>query len=166
MQIGRRSFVFWTLGFSLWVRDAFAGPIAGQRQKAYPLTALAPYLDTLIPRDETGSATDFGVDRVLIDRARGDRGYMRVLRGGCKWLDLEARKTGAAGFGDLDPISQEAIVDRAARAREGSLPRFFFNVTREYGYRAYYAEPASWQGLGFHRPPQPEGYLDHAEAPR
>lgn len=166
MQTGRRSFLFWTLGVALWVREAVAAPIGGQRQQAYPLTALGPYLDTLIPRDETGSATDFGVDRVLIDRAHGNRGYMRVLRSGCKWLDFEARKLGSIGFGDLDPVSQEGIVDKASRARAGSLPRVFFNVTREYGFGAYYAEPASWRTLGFHRPPQPEGYMDHAEAPR
>lgn len=166
MQIGRRSFLFWTLGLALWLREAVAAPIGGGRPQAYPLTALAPYLDILIPRDETGSATDFGVDRTLIDQARRNRGYMRVLRAGCKWLDSEARKQGVAGFGDLDPVAQEAIVDRTARAREGSLPRVFFDVTRRHGFRAYYAEPASWQTLPYRGPPQPEGYMDHAEAPR
>ena len=166
MRIGRRSFGFWTLGLLLWAREAAAAPIGGGHRQVYPLTALAPYLDTLIPRDETGSATDFGVHRTLVEQAHRNKRYMRLLRGGCKWLDFEARKMNAAGFADLDPISQEAIVAMAAEARDRSLPRVFYNYTREDGFRAYYAQPASWPGLGFRGPPQPDGYRDHAEAPR
>jgi hypothetical protein len=166
MRFGRRSFVFWTLGLLLWAREAAAAPIGGRRQQAYPLTALAPYLDILIPRDETGSATDFGVDRTLIDQAGSNKRHMRLLRAGCKWLDFEARKTGSAGFADLDPAAQEEIVAKAADARGRSLPRVFFNVTRRNAFRAYYADPASWRDLGYRGPPQPEGYMDFTEAPR
>ncbi len=166
MRFGRRSFVFWTLGLLLWAREAAAAPIGGRRQQAYSLTALAPYLDILIPRDETGSATDFGVDRTLIDQAGSNKRHMRLLRAGCKWLDFEARKTGSAGFADLDPAAQEEIVAKAADARGRSLPRVFFNVTRRNAFRAYYADPASWRDLGYRGPPQPEGYMDFTEAPR
>ena len=166
MQLGRRSFVFWTLGFILWVRDVLAAPVGGTRRQAYSLTALPPFLDILIPRDETGSATDLGVDRTLIDRARGDRGFLRILRGGCKWLDFEARKHGGLGFADLESETQEGIVVQASQARRGTLPRVFFDAIREYGFRTYYADPASWPSLGYWGPPQPEGFMDHAEAPR
>lgn len=164
MHIGRRSFVFLALAIPIWARAALAAPIGGR--SSYPLTALGPYLDILIPRDETGSATDLGIHRRLVNQARRDRQRMRLLRGGCKWLDFEARARGAGGFTGLDPAAQEAIVARAAGARDGSLPRAFFDTTRDAAVRAYYAEPAVWGALGYRGPPQPAGYMDHAGPPR
>lgn len=166
MRIDRRSFLFLTLGLTLWAREAFAAAIGGQSGQTYPLTALGPYLDVLIPRDETGSATDFGVDGRIVGVARRNPRHMRLLRAGCKWLDVQAHKQKATGFASLDPASQEAIVARAAKARERSLPRVFFDNTREDAFHAYYADPASWKSLGYAGPPQPRGFPDHAEAPR
>ena len=168
MTLGRRLFLSLGAGSAAfaWARGAAAAVIGPSGANAYPLTALPHLLDTLIPRDETGSATDFGIDRRIVDKASRSRRYMRLLRTGCQWLDLEARKTGAGGFADLDPATQEAIVARAADARARSLPRVLFDVTRQDAMRAYYADPASWKALGYEGPPQPDGFMDHAEAPR
>ncbi|NKB56674.1 MAG: hypothetical protein GKS00_10085 [Alphaproteobacteria bacterium] len=168
MKLGRRLFLGLGAGSAVfaWVRGAAAAVIGPSGASAYPLTAFPHFLDTLIPRDETGSATDFGIDRRIIDKASRSKRYMRLLRSGCQWLDLEARKVGGGGFAGLDPATQEAIVTRAAEARPRSLPRVFFDVARSDAMRAYYANPASWKTLGYKGPPQPEGFMDHAEAPR
>lgn len=166
MSLGRRSFVFFALGLCFWTKNAVSAVIGAPTGRPYPLTAFTPFLDTLIPRDETGSASDFGIDKKIIDRASRNKRHIRLLRTGCQWLDLEARKLKAADFAALDPASQETIVARAEKARERSLPRVFFNVTREDALQRYYSDPRSWQTLGFAGPPQPDGFLDHAEAPR
>lgn len=166
MPLGRRSFVFLLAGLGFWAKNAAAAVIGAPTGRPYPLTAFAPYLDTLIPRDVTGSASDFGIDRKIIDHASKNKRHIRLLRAGCQWLDLEARKLKAEGFAALDTASQEVIVARAAEARERSLPRVFFNVTRDDALQRYYSDPRSWQTLGFAGPPQPAGFLDHAEAPQ
>jgi hypothetical protein len=164
----RRLFLALSAGWVVLARkrDSVAAVIGGSRNSAYPLTALPAYLDTIIPRDNSGSASDFGVDRQLIDQASRSRQHMRLLRAGSKWLDSEARKIGAGGFSDLDPSSREVIVERAATARIRSLPRVFFDRTRRDAFRAYYADPLSWERAGYEGPPQPKGFPDHAEAPR
>lgn len=166
MRFARRSFVLLALGLALWTRGAAAAVIGGQRQRVYPLTALAPFLDVLIPRDETGSATDFNVDRRLLSEAQSDPAHVQLLRAGCQWLDSEARGRGASGFAELDPAGQDVIVARLARMREGSPQRVFFETVRRDAFRAYYADPASWKPLGYTGPPQPAGYMDRNEAPR
>lgn len=166
MPLDRRSFVFFALGLCFWTKNAVSAVIGAPTARPYSLTAFAPFLDTLIPRDETGSASDFGIERKIIDHASRNKRHIGLLRAGCQWLDLEARKMKAEGFAALDPASQEAIVARAAEARERSLPRVFFNLTRDDALRRYYSDPRSWQTIGFAGPPQPAGFMDHAEAPR
>ncbi len=163
MRFARRSFVTLALSLPLWARGAIAAVVGASRD---PLAALPSFLDILIPRDETGSATDFGVDRQLVAAASRNRRQMDLLRAGCQWLEFEAREDGGRGFADLDPASREAVVARAAAARPGLLPRAFFDRTREDALRAYYADPASWKSLGYDGPPQPHGFMDHTEAPR
>ena len=79
---------------------------------------------------------------------------------------MRAWGRGGFGFADLPPDTQEEIVIQASQARRGTLPRVFFEANREYGFRAYYADPASWPSLGYRGPPQPDGFMDHAEAPQ
>lgn len=166
MHIARRSFVFLALGLALVARNATAAVIGGQRRRLYPLTALAPFLDVLIPRDETGSATDLDLDHRLLAMARTSPQHMGLLRAGCQWLDTAARDAGAAGFADLDSSRQEEIVARMAQSPPGRRPRAFFETVRRDSLTAYYADPTSWQPLGYRGPPQPEGYPHHAEPPR
>ncbi len=41
----------------------------------------------------------------------------------------------------------------------------FFTQVREDAFSFYYANPSSWKGLGFDRPPQPLGYADYDREP-
>lgn len=166
----RRSLLRLVLGLaalSARGRAAFGALIGPSGQAVYPLTALAPYLDTLIPADgRTGSAGDLGVTERLRDKMRLESGYVRLARRGCRWLDDAARRRGAGDFAALDAAGREAIVVLAAAARKRSLPRVFFERTRGDAMAAYYAEPAVWADIGYDGPPQPRGFPDHARAPR
>ncbi len=168
MRLKRRLFLTLGAGWAILaqVQGAFSAVIGSSGAVLYPLTALGPYLDTLIPRDESPSATDLNLDHRFIDHGHRNGRYMRLLRIGCKWLDAEAQRLGGSGFADLDPTSQEAIVTKAAAAPKGSLPHVFFKLTRRNAMRSYYANPETWDSLGYSGPPQPDGYLDHTEAPR
>ena len=130
-----------------------------------PLKALAPYLDTLLPADESPAASALGVDRRLIDKAAGDAGYRRLLVDGCGWLDRAARRLGAADFAALPERRREALVALIADAAPGSAHRIFFETTRWDALFHYYARPESWAGLGYDGPPQPAGFPDHDRPP-
>jgi hypothetical protein len=168
MRIGRRLFLGLGIGVAAILRPmrgfaALMGP--SDSGAPYPTIALTPYLDTLIPADETGSATAFGVDEHIRYLARLDTDYIRLLQYGCKWLDEQARALGAADFPALTPAQREAIVTQVAAAPQGSPLRSFFDKTRSDAMAAYYGDPRSWASLGFRGPPQPEGYPDFAEPP-
>jgi hypothetical protein len=126
---------------------------------------LGAWLDTLIPADETPSATQLGVDKLLITSARADGDYLALLTFGRIWLDLQARQHGVAGFAALDADAREAVAARAAGARPGSTQRRFFDITLQDALTCYYQQPASWPGLGYTGPPQPLGYMDYTRAP-
>ena len=167
MTIGRRLFIGLAFGCGaalhpLRALAALIGPTGGE---PYPLTALRPYLDTLIPRDDAASATDIGVDEHLRHLARLDSGYIRLLQYGCKWLDDRAKTLGAADFASLDPARRETVVAQAAAAPEGSSLRAFFDQTRDDAMEAYYSDPRNWPAIGFRGPPQPDGYPDFAGPP-
>jgi hypothetical protein len=127
--------------------------------------ALGPYLDTLLPEDATPSATQLGVDKAVIARARKNRRFARVIALGCAWLDKQATDLGAEEFAALDEAAREAVVTTAEQSPRRSLPRLFFTTTRRFAFSHYYAQPASWKGLGYSGPPQPIGFPDHARPP-
>ncbi len=166
MGPGRRHFlglslILGLLAYARGLLGAVAKPALDDR----PLKALAPFLDTLIPADESPAATALGVDRRLIDKAAGDASYRRLLAQGCRWLDRAARKLGAADFAALPDGGREAVVALFAAARRGSRPRIFFETTRSDAFFHYYAHSESWAGLGYDGPPQPAGFPDHAAPP-
>jgi hypothetical protein len=129
------------------------------------LAALPAYVDTLLPPYLGPSATEIGVDRRLIEAARGRPKYLRLLRLGCGWLDEEARRRGAAAFAALNEDVRVAILEQAEAAAASALPRVFFEQTRADVFTEYYADPASWPAVGYDGPPQPRGFLDHARPP-
>ncbi len=167
MRPNRRRFLGLTLaaGIIAHVRGLLASMVKPSAPGVPAFAALAPYLDTLIPADESPAASALGVDRRLIDKAAGDAGYRRLLAQGCRWLDRAARKLGAADFAALPEGGREAVVALFAAARRGSRPRIFFETTRSDAFFHYYARPESWAGLGYDGPPQPVGFPDHAAPP-
>lgn len=130
------------------------------------LRALGPLVDTLLPEDSTPAATQLGVDKALIDKARANRKFAEFLTGGCAWLDKAARERGADDFAGLDQAAREAVVTTAEQSSARSFPGAFFRMIRHHAFRHYYAQPASWRGLGYAGPPQPRGFPDHAQAPQ
>jgi len=163
----RRGFLRFLLALStlLPARLLLAAPLE-QAERRISLAALVPYLDALIPEDSTPSATQLGVDQAILDLARQRFEVARLIALGCAWLDGQARERGTAEFAALDPAGREAVVALAERSPARSLPRAFFELTQEQAFTHYYAQAASWQGLGFAGPPQPLGFLDFAAPPK
>ena len=89
---------------------------------------------------------------------------------GCWWPDAPGStprraSLGAAGFHALPEEARIEIVQRAEGAAVGSGAWTFFQKTRSDAFEHYYSDPRSLPGIGFAGPPQPAGYLDHADPP-
>ena len=153
------------LGSFLPAKVLLALPIEKQQQ-AGSLTALPAFLDTLIPEDISPSASQLNVGPDLINRARQESGFERLLILGCSWLNEQAQKQGHPLFENLDEASRIAIVKVAEQSADRSLPGAFFNAVQHYAFGIYYAHPETWVSLGFNGPPQPVGFPDYARPPR
>jgi hypothetical protein len=163
----RRRFLLWAALLTPLIRapGALATVIGPSRSPADPGETLRAYLDTLLPEDAMPSATQVGVDRVMLAAAERAPGTRRMLHWGLWWLDREARHRGGDDFAGLGEDARTAIVARAEAAAAGSAPRVFFEATRTNALDIYYSRPESWPRLGFRGPPQPVGFPDHAEPP-
>lgn len=128
--------------------------------------ALKPFLDTLLPEDGTPSATQVGVDTEIIRRMQTDARMRDAIVAGCLWLDQQADTLGAADFAALDAAGRISIVEMAERAPSHTLPRRFFRGVLGVAIRHYYAQPATWPGVGYAGPPQPRGFVDFADPPK
>lgn len=165
-QFTRRTLVRTLLGLASYlpVSLLLAAP-TGSASPEGALRALGPYLDTLLPEDSTPSATQLGVDRAFLERARANKRFEKFLTLGCRWLDRQAMERGADEFALLGQAAQIAIVAKAEQAKSRTLPRAFFNQTRSLAFHHYYAQAASWNGMGYAGPPQPSGFPDFAQPP-
>lgn len=157
-----RSAVLWLLARS---RQLLAGDGDTRAKKTDSLQSFPAYVDTLIPDDETPGGVSLGVDSQIVAKAKNDADYEYLLKRGCQWLDEQARQRGADSFTALQPADREAVVSAAQASPDRSLARVFFNATRDDALLFYYSNPASWPGLGFRGPPQPQGYADFARRP-
>jgi hypothetical protein len=163
MSVSRRGFLRWST--VVWALTRLF-PVRAAVPAVNPASdpTLGAWLDTLIPADETPSATQLGVDRMMLAAERNDPDYRIVLDFGRKWLDAQARTRGATDFADLDTAGREAVAARAAAA--GDAPEYhFFLSTRQEAFAFYYVQPESWPGLGYRGPPQPLGHMDYARKP-
>src|SRR5580692_8624420 len=89
-ELGRRAVLMGLVAAALAApRRALAQAMGGT--PADPLAALGPWLDTLIPADETPGATALGIREAILDQARGQTGAVAFLQAGCGWLDAEAQ---------------------------------------------------------------------------
>jgi hypothetical protein len=126
--------------------------------------AFGPYLDTLLPSDESPSASQLGLEAIIVDGARINPKLTQLIQLGCAWLDQQATKLGAVDFAALEESDRIAIVKTAERAARRSLPLVFFTATRDLAFREYYVLPEAWKSLGYSGPPQPTGYPGHDRA--
>ncbi len=157
-----RSAVLWLLARS---RQLLAGDGDTRAKKTDSLQSFPAYVDTLIPDDETPGGVSLGVDSQIVAKAKNDADYEYLLKRGGQWLDEQARQRGADSYTALPPADREAIVSVAQASPERSLARVFFDATRDDALFFYYSNPASWPGLGFRGPPQPQGYADFTRSP-
>ncbi len=97
-ELGRRAVLMGLVAAALAAPLRALALVLGDDSLADPLAALGPWLDTLIPADETSSATALGVREAILDRAREQSGAVAFLQSACGWLDGEAQKRGAAGL--------------------------------------------------------------------
>lgn len=153
----RRRLVFGLLASAAGtcLTGAWAAPVTaaglGRTRKA----TLTAFLDTLLPRDEfSGSASDLGVPASILAESATDPLRGRLIRVGCRWLDLAA----GARFTTLDADTQEKIVTWAAGSDWDRVPRRFYEILRQRAVELYYSRPQAWAGLPISRPPQPLGY--------
>jgi hypothetical protein len=166
MTINRRRFVRLSLEAGL-VTPAIVsldGPISAAH--AVDADTLRAYVDTLIPADQSPSATQLSVAEKMLARTKEDLRYRTLLEYGCSWLDREAGNVAGARFADVTEPDRERIVARAAGAPPGSPIRVFFDTTRDHAFIHYYATPESWRTIGYSGPPQPVGFPDYARPPR
>ena len=137
------------------------------RARAADERTLAAYLDTLIPADqEDPGAIALGVPARLSAAAASNAEYAGLLEQFGRWLDERARATGSHAFGDLEIGEREAIVRAAESADPTSLPYRAFQRTRQDAFAHYYADARSWPGIGYHGPPQPDGFRDYNLPPQ
>lgn len=126
---------------------------------------LSAFLDTLMPADDTPSASALGVDAKLLAMADGDDRYGRLLLNGCLWLENMALKRHDTEFHKLDEPARVAIVELLETPQVPRFARVFFSRVQDDLYEFYYSRPESWAGLGMERPPQPAGYMNYAKPP-
>ncbi len=154
MKLAAASFIFFG------VHRVFAAGFAGISARVLPA-----FLDTLIPADESPSATDLQVDKKLLEKIAQDPAYKKLLDYGCLWLEQRASSQYQESFWQLNEQQRDAIVTLLASKHPSSYAhQFFFRVQRD-AFALYYSDPASWHGLALRQPPQPEGYAEYDRPP-
>jgi hypothetical protein len=173
MSLSRRHFLFWS----------FAAGMLGQSRRllAAPVSPTSPYLqrldtaqsrclhiwiDTLLPADEASpAASELGVTSQVTVKALGNTNYLKLIQAGCRWLDQQARNSGGEAFATLDVDDRERVARLAEQATAKSMPRMFFEHTRQDAFHFYYAQPETWVMLDYPGPPQPRGFMDYSKPP-
>lgn len=122
------------------------------------ISTLQSFLDVLIPRDSTPSASDINIDQKLIKKASGIDNYHQLLVEGTQWLNVQSLKYWRLPFHELSDDNKEKLVDAAFNAPVGTLPQVFMTWVRDDAMQLYYSDPRSWPGLVISTPPQPNGY--------
>jgi hypothetical protein len=154
MKLAAASFIFFG------VHRVFAAGFPNLSARVLPT-----FLDTLIPADESPSATDLQVDKKLLEKIAQDPAYKKLVDYECLWLEQKANSQYQRSFWQLDTQQRDAIVTLLASKRPSSIAyQIFFRVQRDV-FAFYYSDQASWHGLTLRQPPQPEGYADYDRPP-
>jgi gluconate 2-dehydrogenase gamma chain len=123
--------------------------------------------DIIIPRDEiSGSATEAKVPDFIEFIVKDKPEHQVPMRGGLRWLDLQALKRFDKAFADLTTTQQLEIVDRIAyplkakpEDKQGSA---FFSLMRNLTISGFYTTPMGVQDIGYmgNKPNQWNGVPD------
>ena len=173
MSLSRRRFLLWSfaaglIGKSHRLLAALVSPTLPFEPPldAGHLRCLQAWVDTLLPADaDSPGASELGVHTSIADKAFGNPATLKLIRAGCRWLDQRARGHAKAAFAELDEQDRGALVRQAENSAPKSLPRVFFQHTREETFQFYYARPESWAMLKYPGPPQPRGFPDYTQPP-
>ena len=162
----RRRTLLKCLVVSSFFASAYAATRPFELVHGKPKTTFAVFLDTLIPADETASASELGLDKAILSSISKQSGYHKLITQGCAWLELIADKRYKQEFVLLNEAARIAIVKEAEASAGNSMQNVFFRAVRDDVFARYYAMPAVWASLGYGGPPQPHGFPDHDQQPR
>lgn len=167
MLFTRRRFLRVSLGAGLLAPLGVGCTDAIQRLPSKPdqWQTLRAYLDTLIPEDESPSATQVGVTEKIISHMEANAGYRQFITKGCAWLDAQAKQYDAVHFAALSDAQREQVMSWAATGKATVFAQMFFDRTQADTFSFYYAHPRSWRALGYAGPPQPRGFMDYTQPP-
>jgi len=147
----------------------FAAPFISRRSRAtthaHATETLATFLDTLLPADDSPSASMLNIQGKLTEHASNIHNYPELLALGCQWLDKQAQLSATKSFSLLAKNRQIKVVELAEKSKKGSIEKLFFDRIRQDAFTIYYSQPESWKALGISAPPQPMGYLNHSSPP-
>lgn len=122
------------------------------------LRTVAALCDVIIPEDEhSPSASAVGahdfVNEWVSAPYEANQGDLVVVRGGIRWLDVEAGERFGREFADLSPAEKQAICDDIAyqpRARpEHRAAARFFDKIRDLTATAFYTTEEGMSDLGY-----------------
>jgi hypothetical protein len=120
----------------------------------HEMATMAVLCDIIIPRDEiSGSATDAKVPDFIEFMVKEKPDFQTPLRGGFRWLDLQAVSRFGNGFKDCTAQQQIAIVDDIAYP-EKAKPEMrqgvhFFNVLRNLTASGFYTSEIGLKDIGY-----------------
>jgi hypothetical protein len=171
MSLNRRRFIVWSFAASLFgqSRRLLAALVSSVNPPGYTeyMLCLQTWVDTLLPADaHSPGAGELGVHTHIADKAAGNAAALKLVRAGCQWLEQQAQQRGKQAFAELNEQSRAKVVELAENSPTNSLPRVFFDYTREDTYLYYYACPESWAMLDYPGPPQPLGFTDFTRPPK
>jgi hypothetical protein len=148
------------MGVVFLQRIFFPRRLAGENLRTFEA-----FLDTLLPGSDLPSWRATGVMPRLLDELSAERKTRRALAEGVEWLDAEARRRAGARFSLVGEETRTAVVAAAEASPAGSIPAFFYRVTRDRTVRLHFSHPALWRKIGLPHEPQPDGYRDFEDAP-
>lgn len=168
MKLQRRTFLklFSLASLSLASQKGHATVIGMPSRFSLNVETINNYLDTLIPADETPSASQLGVTDQLLQQAHKNRSYANMLKQGCDWLDQQAQRHKLQNFNLASELLRVSIVSLAEKSASHSLAYRFYATTRHQAFFHYYAHPNSQLCLNGAGPPQPLGYIDYDKPPK
>jgi hypothetical protein len=123
--------------------------------------------DIIIPRDAvSGSATDAKVPDFIEFIVKDKPDFQIPMRGGLRWLELQAVKAYGKGFKDIAPQQKISLVDQIAYP-EKAKPDMkqgvaFFSLMRNLTATGFYTSEIGVKDIGFmgNRPNQWNGVPD------
>lgn len=165
--VTRRELIARLIGLGMLAAGAFflRRILFPRRLEGESLRTFEAFLDTLLPETELPSWRATGVMPRLLEELSAERKTRRALAEGVEWLDAEARRRKGARFFLAGEEARIAVVAAAEASPAGSIPAFFYRVTRDQAVRLHYSHPAVWRKIGLPHAPQPDGYWDFEDAP-